>query len=67
MVKRGMCIKGLFWPPMRLKYKKLFFTNLFVLLVYKNYNQSVKFSNYFNFYHCYGNKNGQQSRLKIGN
>ena len=41
----------------------MFFTNLF-LLFYKNNNQSFKVSNYFDFYHCYGNKNGHQNRLK---
>ena len=44
--------------PLRLNYKKcFFFTNLF-FLVYQNNNQSVKVANYFDFYHCYGNKNG---------
>ena len=27
----------------------------------------VKVSNYFDFYRCYGNQNGHQNRLKIGN
>ena len=61
-VLRTTCIKGLLRP----KYKKMFFTNLF-LLVYQNNNQSVNVSNYFDFYRCYGNKNGHQYRLKIGN
>ena len=31
-IQRGTCIKGLFYPPMRLKYKKKFFSNLFLLV-----------------------------------
>ena len=44
----------------------MFFTNLFILL-YKNNNQSVQVSNYFDVYRCYGNKYDQPSRLKVGN
>ena len=30
-------------------------------------SQSVKVWHWFDFYRCYGNKNGRQNRLKIGN
>ena len=59
-------MKGLFWPPKEAKTSKLLFTNVF-LLVYLNNNQSLKLSNYFNFDRYYGNENGHQNRLKIGN
>ena len=51
---------------MRLKYKNCFLQFVLICL-FEQYNQSVKVSNYFDFYHCYGNKNGHQNRLKIGN
>ena len=62
--QRGMCIKGLFKPPLEPKNWKLLFINIF-WLVYKKNIWSVKFRHLFKFYHCYGNKNGRQNRLKI--
>ena len=59
-------LRGFISHPMRLQYKKCFCTSLF-LLVYKNNNQSVKVSNYFDFYHCNRNIIGCQNRLKIEN
>ena len=61
-----MCIKELFWPPYEAKIKKNDFLQ-FVLTTLLKQKQSVKVSNYFDFYHCYGNKNGGQNRLKRGN
>ena len=49
--------------PSRAKNWKLIFTNFFLLVYLKN-NWSVKFRHLFKIYHCYGNKNGQQNRLK---
>ena len=68
--QRAMCIKGLFAPPpppMRLKYKNCFSPICSYKLINNNNNQSIKVSNYFDFYRCYGNKNDRQNRLKIGN
>ena len=53
--KELRALRGLFGLSMKLKYKKLFFTNLF-LCVYYNNNQIVKVSNYFDFYRCFDNK-----------
>ena len=50
--------------PSGVKNWKLLFTNL-TQLVYKKTGPSVKFWHLFYFFHCYGNKNGQQNRLKI--
>ena len=57
--ERGTCIKRLFWPPMRSKIKV-------ALPKFLLNSQSVELWYLFDFYGCYGNKNGRQNRLKIG-
>ena len=63
-LKGVRALRGYFGRLWGQKIKLLF--KSFFLLVYKNKSQSVKVWYWFDFYGCYGNKNGLQNRLKIG-
>ena len=59
ILEMGMCIKGLYWPPLEPKTSPNSF-DWFIRMI-----ASVKVWHLFHFYCCYGNKNGWQNRPKI--
>ena len=62
--ERGMCIKGLFWPPLEPKTESCF-SQISSYWSIRRIAQVLNSGIYFTFTGCYGNQNGQQNRLKI--
>ena len=64
--KELRALRGFLAPPMRLKYKYFSHQCVLISLLEQKAKCSVNVSNYFDFYCCYGNKNGLQKKLKMG-
>ena len=57
VLERGMCIKGLFSPPLEQKTENCFSPISFDWFI-RRITEVSNFRHLFKFYRCYGNKNG---------